>query len=96
MRYPIFAARSNPSIDRFIQKKKIAYIQALVAERWADWIDPRNQAKGVILRGRFLPERDHEQVIAGSGFDSAWSIRQSGYAGPLCWQLNSDKCSIAG
>jgi hypothetical protein len=96
MRFPVFGHRSNPSVDPPICRKKTAYVQSLISERLADWIDPENQALGVLLRGRFLPERDHEQVIAGSGFDSAWSIKQSGYAGPNVWQLKSDKCSIAG
>jgi hypothetical protein len=72
-------------------KKKQAYVDSLISERLADWIDPQNQALGVLLRGRFLPERDHEQVIAGSGFDTAWAKKRSGYCGPMVWQLKTSR-----
>ena len=91
MRFYVYSHRSNPSIDPPICKKKLAYIQGLISERLADWINPQNQALGVLLRGRFLPERDTLQMVAGSGFDSAWGIMQSGYAGPNVWQLKTSK-----
>lgn len=65
-------------------------MEALISERLADWINPENQALGILLRGRFLPEPDTLQMVAGSGFDSAWAKLQSGYAGPLVWQLKTD------
>jgi len=50
-------------------------------------------ALGVMLRAKLLLTRDgYERAIntpAGSGFDTSWAIRQSGYAGPLTWQLKS-------
>ena len=90
MRIAVFAHNSNPAIDRFLVKKSLTYALELVSKRAADWLDSYNPARGCKLRGRFL-ER-HEASLnkaAGSGFDTAWSIRQSGYAGPLVWQLKS-------
>ena len=90
MRIPIFSHRSNPSIDRWICKKKLGYVEGLISECLADWLDPANPSRGILLRGRFLPEPDTLQMVAGSGFDSAWAKLQSGYAGPLVWQLKTD------
>jgi hypothetical protein len=34
-------------------------------------------------------EKHYEDIAHGSGFDSAWHILQSGYAGPNTWQLKT-------
>ena len=47
---------------------------------------------GAQLTGWLSRPEAHEASInriAGSGFDSAWSINQSGPNGPLVWQMNS-------
>lgn len=36
-------------------------------------------------------DMDHLEMVAGSGFDTAWGIKQSGWAGPLVWQLKTQK-----
>lgn len=93
MRYPIFSSRSNPAIDRPILRKKLAYCEELAADRRGYWIDPNQKHLGIMLRAKLLQTRDMYQSAvetpAGSGFDSAWSLRISGYAGPLVWQLKS-------
>jgi hypothetical protein len=50
MRFPVFARRSNPSIDRPILRKSLAYVTDQVDAGRADWIDPTNPAKGIIAR----------------------------------------------
>jgi hypothetical protein len=35
------------------------------------------------------PHESNLKRIAGSGFDSAWAISQSGPTGPLVWQMNT-------
>ncbi len=89
MRIPIFAKHSNPQIDRPILRKKLAYIQLQLARGEVYAINPDNLSLGVICRGiHSLREVNTELFAAGSGFDTAWAIRQSGIAGPLTWQLN--------
>jgi len=93
MRFPIFGCRSNPAIDKPILRKKLAYIEELISDHRAFWIDANQKYLGVMLRAKLLLTRDgYERAIntpAGSGFDTSWAIRQSGYAGPLTWQLKS-------
>src|SRR5690348_4359903 len=97
MRFPIFSHRSNPAIDKPILRKKLAYIEELIVNRQGVWIDPAQKHLGIMLRAQLLLTRDHYtstlERAAGSGFDTAWSIRQSGYAGPLCWQLKTSAVS---
>lgn len=95
MRIPIFSHRSNPAIDKPILRKKLGYIQSLIAERQAFWVDDQNMRLGVQLRAKLLETRDdyeydHDRII-GHGFDTAWHIRQSGWDGPLVWQLRTQR-----
>lgn len=94
MRFPIFSHRANPIIDKPILRKKLAYIEELISDRRAFWIDPAQRQLGVMLRARLLLTRDaYETAVESgprSGFDTAWGIRQSGFAGPLVWQLKSE------
>lgn len=90
MRIAVFSHNSNPAIDRFLVKKSVSYVQELISTRAAIWLNDSDPSKGCILLGRFLDKhQDSLQKAAGSGFDTAWSIRQSGYAGPLVWQLKA-------
>lgn len=98
MRLPVFAHNSNPAVDRFLVKKSVSYVADLVSSRAADWIDNSDHSRGCILRGRFLVRDRHDEHMsraAGSGFDSAWSIRMSGIAGPLVWQLKTTSALLA-
>lgn len=94
MAFPVFAAQSNPTVDRPICRKKRAYCDALVSSGHADWLNPSDRRYGLVLRKKYLDLReDTIAMIAGSGFDSAWAKLQSGYAGPLVWQLKTTKSS---
>lgn len=92
MRYPIYPVGADSSTP-WILKKKINYISHLIETRAARWIDESNPALGVVLLGRYVIRRPEDSLnrVAGSGFDTAWHIQQSGYAGPLVWELNSSR-----
>jgi len=88
MRYSIYPKNS----DKPLIRKKLGYVEDLISHGWADWLDTTQKHLGCRLRGHFLDR--HEESLskaAGSGFDTAWSIRMSGYAGPLVWQLKTPK-----
>lgn len=46
----MFARRSNPSVDKPILRKKMAYLRGQVRSGVADWIDPFDPRKGIIAR----------------------------------------------
>lgn len=50
MRFPVFARRSNPSIDRPIQRKSPSYCTAQVDTLAADWVDENDHGKGIVAR----------------------------------------------
>lgn len=54
MRFPVFARRSNPSIDPPIVRKTLDYLEKQVLDLLADWVDPTNKRKGIIAR-EYLP-----------------------------------------
>jgi len=89
LRAPIFAKYSNPAIDLPIIKKSIAHCEREVSALLADWVNPADHKAGIICRSMFRrdPHEASLNRIAGSGFDTAWHIQQSGYAGPNVWQL---------
>lgn len=91
MRFPVFSKHSNPSIDRPLQRKKMAFLELRVSELAADWVDPVNHSAGIVFRSIFAQESLEHALnrIAGSGYNSAWSIAQSGPTGPLVWQMNT-------
>lgn len=88
MRIPVFAANNSHRIC----KKSESYVLALVAENLASWNHPTDRKQGVTVTTflRMNPE-DSLKKAAGSGFDTAWSQRQSGFAGPLVWQLKTPR-----
>ena len=47
-----------------------------------------------ILYQRIAKEFNHLEFAAGHSFSSAWNIRQSGYAGPLVWQMKSTRIAV--
>jgi hypothetical protein len=69
MRIPVFARRTNPSVDRPILRKKMAYAIAEVAAYRAAWVDITDPRKGIICREmicserRIQPEPDSGQYI---------------------------------
>ena len=50
MRFPVFARRTNPSIDKPILRKKMKYLEDQVASGVADWVDSREPRRGIIAR----------------------------------------------
>ena len=50
MRFPVFAARRNPATDRAIVRKSRSHVQAQVDAGRADWIDPADHSKGIVIR----------------------------------------------
>lgn len=50
MRIPVFARRSNPSVDRPFLKKSLFYVTEQVNAGRADWVDPARPEKGIICR----------------------------------------------
>ena len=90
MAIPIFSHQANPAVDRPLLRKKRAYVEELVESGRAHYLDADNKFLGVVLRARVLDSaKDSIERPAGSGFDSAWHIMQSGWAGPLVWQLRT-------
>lgn len=96
MRVPVFSQNSNPLIDPRLCNKSESYCTGLVLCGRAKWLDMDNKRKGCIAIGRIQlrPEEDYTSMVEGSGFDTAWGIRQSGFAGPLVWQLKTMRASL--
>ena len=91
MRIKIWAHDAQPETHLPLCRKKLNYVEDLLIKRQLRMVDPRDIRKGCIaMRHMSFRDDDHAASLtraAGGGFDSAWGIRQSGYAGPLCWQL---------
>ncbi len=54
MRFPVFARRADPRVDRPIVRKNLNYLETQVAEGLADWVDPCDPSRGIIAR-EYLP-----------------------------------------
>lgn len=50
MRIPVFARGSNPAVDLPNQRKSESYGAAEVGAGRADWIDPKDHARGILCR----------------------------------------------
>jgi hypothetical protein len=89
MRAPLFAKHSNPAVDRPLLRKNIHYVEWEVSAGNADWVDVDDHARGAVLRSLFRHSSDsgREKMIAAGTMTSAWALLQSGYAGPLVWQM---------
>lgn len=88
MRISLFSKLQDPTKDRAFYRKSKSYVDALIlsgeafmlsssAAQLTGWLDRQD------------PHESNLKRIAGSGFDSAWSINQSGPTGPLVWQMNT-------
>jgi hypothetical protein len=84
MRVRIFGETSDPSTDSPIVHKSVSYAENLVRSGLAERLDVRTIR---MLSPKVM--RDPLTLAAGSGFDTAWHMIQSGYAGPLTWQLKA-------
>lgn len=93
MRIPVWAFGTSPDSHPRLCRKKLSYCEDLIQRKLMFPIDSTDIRKGcVAARGVRLDEEAHEQSLtraAGWGFDAAWGIRQSGFAGPLVWQLRT-------
>lgn len=89
-RVRLFSHLSNPAIDPPTVRKSHSYVQQEVDAGRAMWLTPDSAI--AISPDRSL---DFTHFAAGSGFDSSWSTRMSGYAGPLVWQLKTPRIAIA-
>ena len=96
MRAPVYRRGANPNIERPILKKKIAYLEREVADGNATWVDVDDPSRGIFLRtARTQDFNDQEKKIGGGTMTSAWALLQSGYAGPLVWQMPTTKTVTA-
>jgi hypothetical protein len=50
MRFPVFARRANPSVEKPILHKSKTYVFEQVASGRADWVDPSQPKRGIIAR----------------------------------------------
>jgi hypothetical protein len=91
MRINIWAFGTTPETHQRLCRKKLSFVEKAILGGEMYPIDSSDLRKGVIVaKGvRLNPEDDHEKRAAGWGFDSAWGMRESGYAGPLVWQLRT-------
>ena len=96
MRIPVYSPHANPQVDPPTIRKKLAYANSLIADHLARWVTPGDCRQGIQLfvpPATLRPEEDRHEFnlnkVAGSGFGTAWHLKQSGYAGPLVWQLKT-------
>jgi hypothetical protein len=90
MSFSIFASDANPAIDRRIGKISNARAAEQISQKLAIQIGPR-QLQLLPTRPTSTDQSNTLTMLAGGSFDSAWSIRMSGFAGPLVWQLHSPR-----
>ena len=79
--------------DRQTEPVALKSHQDIKAERKQGLLNGWYQENGrifVLYRPKHIDINSLE-MVAGSGFDSAWGIMQSGYAGPNTWQLKTSK-----
>ena len=50
MKFPVFARRSNPAVDRPILRKSRAYVEEQVNRGAAFWVDSCDPRKGIMAR----------------------------------------------
>jgi len=77
-------------------RKSLSYCEDMILRKRLRLVDAADIRKGCIAPKGFdarVGDSAEESLNrrAGWGFDSAWSIHESGYAGPLCWQLNTPR-----
>ena len=48
MKFPVFARRSNPAVDRPILRKSKSYVEEQVGRGVAEWVDETNPKRGII------------------------------------------------
>ena len=66
MRFPVFAARRNPSPDRAIVRKSRSFVESEVDAGRAEWVDAADYSKGIICRELMYlgPRRESEKAAS--------------------------------
>ena len=76
MRFPVFARRTNPSVDKAILRKSKFYVEEAVANGRADWVDELDHTKGIVCREMLyfgerelkpMPETENSVSIEAGG-----------------------------
>lgn len=70
-------------------RKSLSYVEDLLERGHARQLADDLRFGVQLLTKAITQEHDSLAMAAGSGFDTAWHTIQSGYAGPLTWQLKS-------
>jgi hypothetical protein len=88
-RISLYRKGSNPAVDPVFLKKSSSYVHTLVSNGDADWWDKSDPSRGAILRSSRATYGEVSRIgmIAAGTMLSAWGVIQSGYAGPLVWQM---------
>lgn len=94
MRISVWSFDANPDVDPPLCRKSVSYCEDLMMCGQLRPLDPDDIRKGCIglARLNLRADANHEASLsraAGGGFDAAWGIQQSGWAGPLVWQLRT-------
>ena len=69
MRFPVFARRANPSVEKPIQRKSKYYVTGEVEAGRADWVDPNDPKQGIICREMLYFGPKELPVEDSAGFD---------------------------
>jgi hypothetical protein len=94
MRVSVWSHDANPAVDPRLCKQSLPYCESQVAEGWLIWLDPANKALGCRATRRLEPRGQHESrehKMAAGTMMAAWGVTQSGYAGPLVWQMRRER-----
>lgn len=95
MRISVYRKGSNPRVDPAVQRKSAFYVRDLVARGDADWWDKADESRGAILRScRMTAEESREHKQAAGTMRAAWGMEQSGYAGPLVFQMRREARAV--
>jgi hypothetical protein len=74
MRIPVFARRTNPSIDPPIVRKNLNYAKEEVAALRADWVNPLDPSRGILCREMIRSERRFQSEPEGMDPDGTTYI----------------------
>jgi hypothetical protein len=94
MRIPVWEVNTNPQIDPRACRQSLSHCEALVREGWLLWVDPADKSKGCIAtRTRFghAAHQSREHKMAAGTMRAAWGMIQSGWAGPLVFQMRRER-----
>lgn len=97
MRLPIWSSDSTPHVDPWLLKKSFSHCEAEVLAGSYQWVNPSDKTEGCIstcrLRSREQASREHK--MAAGTMRAAWGMVQSGYAGPLVFQMRREQGAVA-